>query len=78
MKIPNIKTASDFAKEIEKIVTSRSISFFDAVIYYCENNNIEVETVASIIKQSTLLKTKIQHEAEDLNMMKKTGARLPI
>ena len=78
MNIPKFKTAADFAKEIENIATSKRIGFFEAVVYYCESNNIEVETVASIIKQSTFLKTKIQHEAEDLNMMKKTGARLPI
>lgn len=78
MNIPKIKTSSDFAKEIEKIATSKSIGFFDAVVLYCEMHNIEVETAASIIKQSTFLKTKIQHEAEDLNLMKKSGARLPI
>jgi len=78
MNIPKFKTSADFAKEIEKISSSKSISFFEAVVLYCEVNNIEVETAASIIKQSTFLKTKIQHEAEDLRLMKKTGARLPI
>lgn len=78
MNIPKFKTSADFAKEIEKIATSKKIGFFDAVVLYCEVNNIEVETAASIVKQSTFLKTKIQHEAEDLRLMKKTGARLPI
>jgi hypothetical protein len=77
MNLKNIKTSSDFAKEISQLVTDKDISFFDAVIHYCEINNLEVETVASMIKQSTILKSKIQYEAEELNLMRKT-ARLPI
>jgi hypothetical protein len=68
---------SEFVKEIDKIASNGSISYFDAVIDYCEKNNIEMETAASIIKQSTLLKSKIQIEAENLNMIRKS-ARLPI
>lgn len=77
MKLVNIKSSSDFVKEIEKIVSSKNVDFFEAVIHYCEVNNIEVETAASLIKQNQVLKAKIQYEAENLNMMKKS-ARLPI
>lgn len=77
MQLNNIKTSSDFVKEITQLVSDKNIGFFDAVIYYCETHNIEVETAASMIKQSMLLKSKIQYEAEELNLMRKT-ARLPI
>jgi hypothetical protein len=77
MQLNNIKSSSDFVKEITQLVSDKRIGFFDAVIYYCETHNIEVETAASMIKQSTLLKSKIQYEAEELNLMRKT-ARLPI
>jgi len=77
MNLKNIKTSADFAKEISQLVTDKNVSFFDAVIHYCEINNLEVETAASMIKQSTVLKSKIQYEAEELNLMRKT-ARLPI
>ena len=77
MKISNIKTSSDFVKEIEKIVSQKHIDFFEAVIYYCEINNIEVETAAALVKQNSVLKAKIQYEAENLNMIRKS-ARLPI
>jgi hypothetical protein len=77
MQLNNIKSSSDFVKEITQLVSDKNIGFFDAVIYYCETHNIEVETAASMIKQSTLLKSKIQYEAEELNLMRKT-ARLPI
>ena len=68
-----IKTSSQFALEIEQIVND----YLDAVMYYVECNNTEIETVASFIKNSQILKSKIALEAEDLNMIKKT-ARLPI
>jgi hypothetical protein len=77
MKLKNIKTSSDFVKEIELLVVEKNIDFFEAVMHYCETKNIEVETAASLIKQSTTLKAKIQFEAENLNLLKKT-ARLPI
>jgi hypothetical protein len=77
MKLANIKTSSDFVKEIEKIVTQKNIDFFDAVLLYCEINNIEVETAAALVKQNSVLKAKIQYEAENLNMIRKS-ARLPI
>ena len=77
MQLNNIKSSSDFVKEITQLVSDKNIGFFDAVIYYFETHNIEVETAASMIKQSTILKSKIQYEAEELNLMRKT-ARLPI
>jgi len=77
MKITNVKSSSDFVKEIERLVTTKNIDFFEAVMHYCEVNNVEVETAAALIKQSTVLKLKIQYEAETLNLLKRTP-RLPI
>jgi len=77
MKINNIKSSSDFVKEIDKLVLNKNLNFFDAVLHYCESNNIEIETAAVLIRQSAVLKAKIQFEAENLNLMKKS-ARLPI
>ena len=77
MKIVNIKTSSDFVKEIERLVTSKGLDFFEAVLHYCEINNIEVETAAALVKQNSVLKAKIQLEAENLNLVRRSG-RLPI
>ena len=77
MKLKNLKSSSDFVREIETLVVDKNIDFFEAVIHYCETKGIEVETAAALIKQSTTLKAKIQFEAENLNLLKKT-ARLPI
>tara|TARA_B100001778_G_scaffold61167_2_gene47625 strand:- start:1170 stop:1409 length:240 start_codon:yes stop_codon:yes gene_type:complete len=74
----NIKTPSQFAMEIEKIVQEKSIEYLDAVMYYVDKNNVEIETAASLIKSSQILKGKIAAEAEDLKLLKTKSARLPL
>ena len=78
MQIESIKSTADFFKEIEKMVKEKNIEYFEAVILYCEKNNLEVETVASVVKQNSALKSKIQIEAENVKMLKRSSARLPV
>jgi len=59
------------------MVYQTDTEYIDAVVEWCAKHNIEVETAASIIKSTPTLKSKIQMEAEDLNVLPKT-ARLPI
>ena len=40
----------------------------DAIIWYCEQNNIEIETTSRLISKS--LKEKIKLEATNLKMLK--------
>lgn len=53
-------------------------SYVEAVIKWCEENNVELETAADLIKKSSPLKTKIQAEAEEVNILKKTSGTLPL
>lgn len=78
MKIANMKSSLDFSIEIEKMVKEKKMDYFDAVIMYCEKNNIEIETAGSLVKQNSALKAKIQMEAENVNLVRKSGARLPL
>lgn len=66
-----------FIEEIETICKSRKVEYIDAIVMWCDKNNIEVETAAAWIKKDSSLKSKVQAEAEDLNILKR-GARLPI
>lgn len=66
-----------FAEEIERLCSSKHIDYIDAVLLWCEQRNIEIELIANHIKKDHVLKSKIQLEAENLNILKK-GARLPI
>ena len=78
MKINNVKSSVEFIMEIETIVKEKNIEYIEAIVLYCERNNLEVETVATIIKQNQVIKSKVQYEAENLNMVKRGSARLPI
>lgn len=66
-----------FIEEIESICKNRKVEYIDAIVMWCEKNNIEVETAAAWIKKDNSMKSKVQAEAEDLNILKR-GARLPI
>lgn len=68
---------SGFVEEIEKLCIDKNIEYIDAVVFWCEKNNLEVETAAYWIKKDPVMKSKIQLEAENLNVLKR-GARLPI
>lgn len=75
----SIKTPSQFVAEIETIVKDTGMNHFDACMHYAHKANVEIETVASLIKGSQILKSKIQADAERLHMIKSTsGAKLPI
>jgi len=66
-----------FVEDIEELCQSKNLQYIDAVIYWCERNNLEVEYAADIIKKDIVMKSKLQYEAENLNVLKKS-ARLPI
>lgn len=68
---------SGFVEEVEKLCRDKNIEYIDAVIFWCKKNNLEVETAAYWIKKDPVMKSKIQVEAENLNILKR-GARLPI
>lgn len=64
-------TTARFSTEVETLVNSDSMSYIDAIIHYCDNNDIELETVSKLISKP--LKEKLKHEAQQLNYMKKTS-----
>ena len=71
-----IVTPNKFALLIEDIVRTKKISYIDAVVLYCEKNNIDPSTTKSMINKN--LKEKIAYEAQGLNMLKEKTAKLPI
>lgn len=63
---------SRFANEIEKIVMSdNDMNYIDAIVHFCESNNIDLESVPKLISKP--LKEKIKYEAMELNFLKKTS-----
>jgi hypothetical protein len=70
-------TPSKFALEIENIVAVENMNYIDAICYYCEINNFEIDSVTKLISKP--LKERLKHDAISLNFMKKTSrAKLPL
>ena len=61
-------TSKEFSLKIENIVKEKKISYMDAVVWYCEQNEIDTGTVSNLISKS--LKEKIKLEATNLKMLK--------
>jgi len=69
--------SKEFSLKIESIVKQKKITYMDAVIDYCNNNDIDLGTVNPMINKS--LKEKIKAEAINLKMIKeKRGGTLPV
>ena len=61
-----------FAEEIEKLVLlNKEMNYIDAIVHFCEQNAIDLESVPKLISKP--LKEKIKCDALELNFMKKTS-----
>ena len=70
-------TPQKFAIEIEKIVAEENLNYIDAIVYYCESNNLEVDSISKLMSKP--LKERLKWDAIRLNFMKKTSrAKLPL
>jgi hypothetical protein len=63
---------SKFAQEIENLVLSNEdMNYIDAIVFFCEKNSIDLESVPKLIPKP--LKEKIKYEAMELNFLKRTS-----
>ena len=67
-----------FAQEIEQLVLNQEdMNYIDAIVYFCDLNAIDLESVPKLI--SNPLKEKIKYEASELNFLKRSSrAKLPL
>jgi len=66
-----------FAEEIESLVLKTKMNYIDAIVEYCEKNEIDLESVGKLVSKP--LKEKIKYDAVELNYLKKTSkGRLPL
>lgn len=70
----NFLSKKKFTKMVEDCVRSKSMTYMDAVVYLCEDNNLEIDDVKKYI--ATSIKEKIELEAMNLNFLEK-GKTLP-
>ena len=70
-----LNTSKTFALVIENIVKEKNITHMDAVLWYCQKEEIELEAIGSLVSKG--LKEKIEANARELNFLPKQ-AQLPI
>ena len=72
-------TPIKFSYEIEKIARRENMNYIDAILFYCEKENIEVESIPKLMTKP--LKEKLKVDATRLNFMKARNiskAKLPL
>ena len=69
-----IISPQDFTITIEHIKKSKNMTYMDAIQYYCEQNNIELETIGKLVQGA--LKSKVIEEADNLHFLPKP-TRIP-
>ena len=69
------RTPAEFSYHIEHCAIKNNSSCMDVLIDYCIKNEIEAESINKLINNS--LKSKLEAEAQDLNLLKVKGNKLP-
>lgn len=52
---------------IESVIHEKKLSYIEAIVYICEENNLEPEDVVKYI--NNIIKDKIEAEARSLNFL---------
>lgn len=72
-------TPIHFSYEVEKIVLKEKINYIDAIVLYCERENVDIESIPKLMTKP--LKEKLKIDANRLNYMKSRNfskAKLPL
>ena len=64
-------TSKSFIAEVESLVQTKRLSYMDAVLYVCEERDIEPQRIVRFIDKA--LKEKIQLDAEQLHYLPKSS-----
>jgi deferrochelatase/peroxidase EfeB len=68
-------TKNKFSMMVEDTVRSKRLSYMDAIIHICEENEMELDDIRKFISQS--IKDKVEAEAMKLNFLPKQNT-LPL
>lgn len=60
-----------FQLEIDTLVEKKGCSYMEAILLFCEENDLEPERVPALL--SNALQSRVEEEASDLNLIKTNG-----
>lgn len=72
---PTIEEKQVFSEQIMKLVSDTGLEYIEAIVEYCEQTGLDVETAAILITPA--LKSKIADEASSINLIERFS-KLPI
>jgi len=72
--------SKEFSLKIESVVRQKRISYMDAILDFCKENDVDPGTVGKLVSKS--LKEKLKVEALDLKLLKGSNSasqgKLPV
>lgn len=70
-----LQTPKIFSKMIEDLASEHSMELLDTIVWYCEKNEVEVESAAKLLTPT--LKEKLYYDASKLKIVKR-NPQLPV
>lgn len=74
--MPTKEEMNKFARAIDGLVANTDYNYIEAIVEHCKKTGLEIEVAATLINAN--LKSKIEMDAMDHNLLKEKSARLPI
>ena len=74
--MPTKDEMKKFSFAIDSMVANTDYTYLEAIVEYCKDTGLEIEVAATLINSN--LKTKIEGQAMDLNLLKEKASKLPI
>ena len=74
--MPTKDEMAKFAKAIDALVAKTDYNHIEAIVEYCKQTGLEIEVAATLVNAN--LKSKLENDAMDNNMLKEKSSRLPL
>ena len=74
--MPTKDEMAKFAKAIDALVSNTDYNYIEAIVEYCKQTGLEIEVAATLVNAN--LKSKLENDAMDNNMLKEKSSRLPL
>ena len=75
-QVASILTANSFVSMVEKRINEQGMGYIEAITDVCEKTGLEFENVSKLMTPT--MRKLLAAEATSLNLLKRTGSRLPI
>lgn len=63
--------SAKFSKSIEEMVYFRGLDYMEAILVFAEENELEIEAVASLVKRSEPIKQKLEAHCHTAKLLVK-------